>query len=191
MLFEKLVEQHRVHRVVAHGVGLSFFIAHDQIRIHFFNLLSYKSELRCARGVDRLPVMEGNGVQCQERFTGFLHRLDVILEPGGRRHCAELAICIHVNRNAIRRRLTTNASDKCAGLICIADADGVAFASHTIVADVNIPVARGEKPTAPQGDVVAAGGVAIQRLNSIGRIIVAGGVVIERLNTMGRVAVAD
>jgi hypothetical protein len=31
----------------------------------------------------------------------------------------------------------------------------------------------------------------MQRLNSIGRIIVAGGVVIERLNTMGRVAVAD
>src|SRR5215471_6249300 len=40
MLFEKLVEQHRVHLLVAHAVGLSFFIAHHKIRIHLLHILS-------------------------------------------------------------------------------------------------------------------------------------------------------
>ena len=44
---------------------------------------SDKSELGYARGIDLLLVMEGNGFQCQERFTGFIHRVDVILKRGG------------------------------------------------------------------------------------------------------------
>ena len=35
MLFEKLIEQHRVHRVVTHRVNLALLILHDQIRIYF------------------------------------------------------------------------------------------------------------------------------------------------------------
>jgi len=31
MLFKKLVKQHRVHRVVAHGIGLAFFVAHEHL----------------------------------------------------------------------------------------------------------------------------------------------------------------
>ena len=38
MLFEKLVEQHRVHRFVAHAYHLPIFIAHYEIRIHFLYL---------------------------------------------------------------------------------------------------------------------------------------------------------
>ena len=43
MRFEELVEQHRVHLVVAHAVGFSFFVADDKIRIHLVYILGHKS----------------------------------------------------------------------------------------------------------------------------------------------------
>ena len=39
MLFEELVEQHRVHRVVAHGVDLAVLVAHHQVRIYLGHFL--------------------------------------------------------------------------------------------------------------------------------------------------------
>ena len=50
VLFEEFIEQHGVHLIVADTVGFSFFVAHDQIRIHFVNVFGHKSELRCACG---------------------------------------------------------------------------------------------------------------------------------------------
>ena len=41
VLFEELVEQHRVHRLVAHTVRLAFVIASNQIGIHFFDFLGH------------------------------------------------------------------------------------------------------------------------------------------------------
>ena len=46
VLFEELVEQHRVHRVVAHGVDLAVVIAHHQIGIHLGYFLGDQAELR-------------------------------------------------------------------------------------------------------------------------------------------------
>jgi len=43
MLFEELIEQHRVHLIVAHAVGLSIFVAHDEIRIHPGHFLGDKA----------------------------------------------------------------------------------------------------------------------------------------------------
>ena len=51
MLFEKLVEQHRVHRFVANGVRLALFVASHQIGIYFFHLLGHQAELRDAVGI--------------------------------------------------------------------------------------------------------------------------------------------
>src|SRR5689334_5428304 len=42
--FQELVQQHRVHRVVADCVWLSVFIANDQIGIHFFDLLGHQTK---------------------------------------------------------------------------------------------------------------------------------------------------
>ena len=66
------------------------------------------------------------------------------------------------------------------------------FASHTKVADIDIVIASGEIHTGfkAQCDVAAAGSVAIERLNTIGRVVAAGCVAKERLVTVGRVAVA-
>jgi len=41
VLFEELVEQHRVHRLVAHTVRLAFVIASNQIGIHLFDFLGH------------------------------------------------------------------------------------------------------------------------------------------------------
>ena len=46
MLFEKLIEQHRVHRFIAHGVRFSFFVAGHQIGVHLLHLLGHEAELR-------------------------------------------------------------------------------------------------------------------------------------------------
>ena len=51
MLFEELVEHHRVYRFVAHCVWLAIAIGDHQIRIHFRDLLGHQSELRCAVSV--------------------------------------------------------------------------------------------------------------------------------------------
>ncbi len=45
MLFEELVEQHCVHLVVTHAVGLSFLVAHYQVWIHFFHVFGHQSKL--------------------------------------------------------------------------------------------------------------------------------------------------
>ncbi len=51
VLFEKLIEQHRVHCFVAHGVNLALRVFDDQIGIDLFNVLSHQAKLRYGRWV--------------------------------------------------------------------------------------------------------------------------------------------
>src|SRR5207247_9858103 len=51
MFLEELVEQHRVHRFVAHRIDLPIGVATDQIGTHLFHFLRYEADLRDARGV--------------------------------------------------------------------------------------------------------------------------------------------
>ena len=44
--------------------------------------------------------MEGDRVQREDCFAGFIHWLDIILESSGRYHCAKLASCTDDHRNA-------------------------------------------------------------------------------------------
>ena len=80
MLFKKLVEQHRVHLVIAHAVGLSFLVADYKVRIHLLYILSHESELRFACWINLFLVMEGNRRECEQRLAGAVHRLNVFLE---------------------------------------------------------------------------------------------------------------
>jgi hypothetical protein len=41
VLLEELIEQHRVHRVVAYGVDFALFVAHHEVGIHLFNVLGH------------------------------------------------------------------------------------------------------------------------------------------------------
>ena len=45
MLFQKLIEQHGVHRFVAYRIGLAASVASHQIGIHLLDLLGYKAEM--------------------------------------------------------------------------------------------------------------------------------------------------
>src|SRR5260370_22429507 len=97
MLFEKLVEQHRVHRFVANRVNLPGGIENYQVRIHLFYLLSYQAELRDALGVKLVLVAEGHRFERENRFARLVHRLDRFLEPGRGWCRAKLAAAIYDN----------------------------------------------------------------------------------------------
>jgi hypothetical protein len=55
MLFEKLVEQHRIHLIVAHGVWFSFFVGQHERWIHLCDFFGNQTKLRRVFGV-RLVV---------------------------------------------------------------------------------------------------------------------------------------
>jgi hypothetical protein len=59
MLFEELVEQHRVHRFITHTVRLSLLVADHQIGVHLFDLLAYEAELQYSIGIKFVFVVEG------------------------------------------------------------------------------------------------------------------------------------
>ena len=45
MLFEKLVEQHRVHLVVPNALGFSLFVTHDEVGTNLVDVFSHESKL--------------------------------------------------------------------------------------------------------------------------------------------------
>ena len=80
MLFEKLVEQHRVHLIVAHAVRFSFFIMHDQVGIHLLYFLRDEAKLLSAFGLDIRFVTEGYWPKRQQHLTRVAHGLNNLLE---------------------------------------------------------------------------------------------------------------
>src|SRR6266487_2647461 len=111
MLFEKLIEQHRVHLVVAHAVSVSFFITHHQVSLHLFHLFGHKSELRCTRCIDFLLVTESDWFQRKECFASLFHWFNLVFKAsrGGRR--AKLAIRINKYGSAARGRLSKDTAN--------------------------------------------------------------------------------
>src|SRR5262245_60430095 len=45
VLFQKLVEQHRVHRLIANAVNFSLSVTNYEIGVDLFHILSHKAEL--------------------------------------------------------------------------------------------------------------------------------------------------
>src|SRR5437762_10762240 len=79
MLFQKLIEQHRVDVLVAHAVGFSFFVHQYQRRIDLCYFFGNQAKLR---HVGRVPlVMERHWLKGKDRFTGLAHEVNVLLEP--------------------------------------------------------------------------------------------------------------
>src|SRR2546430_12754800 len=138
MLFEELVEQHRVHRLVAHGISFALVITGHQIGVHLFHFLSHKTELRDAFWIHVRFVLEGHRAECQQYVACVAHRLNVLLETlrGG---ChAKLTAAIYNNGRA-RNGRPANASDECRYLgSLLTDANSVGFPSNTSVENVDI-----------------------------------------------------
>ena len=60
MLFQELVQQHRIHRFVAHSVRLALIVASYQSGVDLFHLFSHEAKLRDAIGVKLVLVAEGH-----------------------------------------------------------------------------------------------------------------------------------
>jgi hypothetical protein len=177
VLFQKLVEQHRVDLVVAHRVDFAFTVADDQVGIHLFHILGHQPKLRHALRVNLLLIMEGNGLEREERFAGLVHRLNVIFEPPGRNNGAQLTRSINDDGGCSGRSHTEN----------VADVTGIAHVL-AIGADSNNVIGRADTRAgvSAQGDIPAAGAVQ-ERLITDSRVVDADGVLQERSNTVGRV----
>ena len=80
MFLQKLVEQHRVHCVVAHAINFAIASASHQIGAYLFYILGNQSEADWARRFDLLLVSETHRLEALDYFAAPLHRLDLVLE---------------------------------------------------------------------------------------------------------------
>ena len=92
VLFEEFVEQHCVHRLVAHGVDFPLFITNHQIRIDRFHVLGHQTKLWNPLRVYSVLVTEGDRFERQEHFAGPLHWLNLFFEPSRRGKCTKFAV---------------------------------------------------------------------------------------------------
>src|SRR6266542_716052 len=112
MFFEELIEQHRVHCVVAHGVDLAVLFAHHQVGVHRSHFLSDQTKLRRVFGV--ALVVEHHWLERQDRFASFVHWLDLLLEPARGADRAKLAggVDQHWYGVGVLRLYVANIADK-------------------------------------------------------------------------------
>jgi hypothetical protein len=144
VLFEKLIEQHRVHRFITHGVDPAILITHDEIGIHLGYFLSNQAELRCICLI--ALVVESHWLKREHGFAGLIHWFDLLLKSPRRTHRAQLAVGVYNDTYGVgnSRCHTTNGSDKGSCLRFAPDTDGAGFAGKTKVANVDIVIAGGE-----------------------------------------------
>ena len=139
MLFEKLVDQHRVHLIIAYAVWLSVLVMHHQVRIDLFHILRDESELLCAGRINLLLVSKGNRFQPEECFTDFIHRLDVLLETLRGWSHAKLTENVYDDCRG-GNRYATDSTDKGAYL-AVTDANSICLTTRPACADARIEVA--------------------------------------------------
>ena len=199
VLFEELVEQHRVDLLVAHRVNLAFLVAHYQVGVHLGYFFGDQTKLRWAFLV--VFVAKSHRFERQERFAGAVHRLDLLFEPPRRAQRAELADGVYHDwyRVGNCRCHPANVANKATVAHVFtgkesADADDVSGRGNiaTGLSAQDRVVAAGRvklKGIETVGRVAITGGVAIERVNTVGRVLGAAGVAIERPKTVGRVAV--
>ena len=123
MFFEELIEQHRVHLVIAHGVGVSFFVERHQVGICFRHLLGDQTELPAPVGV--VLVVEGNRLESQNGLAGLIHRFDIVLESPRRGLSAEPSpkIDSHWKVIGVNRRFKDIADIEAVAHVLTSDAD--------------------------------------------------------------------
>src|SRR5215211_1944284 len=80
VLFQKFIEDHRVHLVVANAVRFSFLVARHEIRAYLFHLLGNEPKGERARRFYIRLVAKADGLEVVDYFAGLLHPFDLILE---------------------------------------------------------------------------------------------------------------
>ncbi len=197
MFFQKLIEQHRVHRIITYRIDLAVLVAHDEIRIHSGHFLGNQSKLRRA-GVVAL-IMKRHGFECQNGFADFVHCLNVGLITPRRTRCAELACRVdyHSYRVSVLRCDVANVGDKTAVVYVrtsTTDTDNVGSRGNEhagIIAQGRVGAASGvtRQRATTDGRVEVAGSVTRQRVNAIGGVVATGGVALECVRTLSKRAI--
>src|SRR5947208_11499830 len=143
MFFEKLGEQHRVHRVVADRVWLALLTPLVQVRVHFLHLFGYETELRDASRVKLVLIAEDHRLECKDRFARVVHGLDFLLKASRRGDRPEMASGIDPHRGTRSERRPKNPSNISIRLRAThAEPDCVYLTCDTSVADLDIIAAR-------------------------------------------------
>ena len=196
VLLEELIEQHRVHRVVTHGVDLAVLIPHHQVRIDLRYFLGDKPILRrvCLVAL----VVERHRVEAKDSFAGFLHGFDLLFEPARGANRAQLIGGVDQDWDSrIHRGCKTNVADKAAVAHVrtgVPDSNNVIGCSDPITGtkaqgDIELAVAVSER-TLTNGCTLVPGGVVFERILTNGRVSDARGVEKERSITDGGVVAA-
>src|SRR5439155_22604354 len=117
-------------------------VASDQIGIHLFDFLSHEAELRDALGIELFLITEDDWLEREDRFTGLIHRLNVVLEARRGRNRPQAPIAIDHHRDAAGHRCIPDAGDHGFRLgSLLADADGIGLASYSLVANIDVVTA--------------------------------------------------
>ena len=183
MFLEKLVEQHRVDRVVSHTVDLPVFIPDCEARIDLSHLLGDEAIFKTLAWIDLFLVSEGYRLERKQGLAGIVHRLDgLFVTARGSRVTKQTSG--HVHGNGVRSATTYRAG------VNIADVGVIGLPSDTRHpgADIDVTVTRccQDPRLEPQGGVVVASSV-IQRATPAGRVVIASRIGKERGTTDGHV----
>ena len=180
MLFEELVEQHGVDRVVADGLGVALLIAGDQLGADLGHVLCNQAKEKRACGIHLLLVAKSDRFKRKKPFARVAYRLNLLLVTARGHQGSQFAVYIDVHCSVTRDRSVN-----------VADPSGVVRASNTwdALADAHIAIARGEVKSGAiaQGGIVAAG-IAIEGVKTNGGVAATGGVALEGGNTVRCIA---
>jgi hypothetical protein len=80
VLFEELIEQHRVHLIVTHSIDVTAFVADHEVRVCLFYVFGHESELLYAFSINLLLIAEGNRFEREQRFARFVHWFDLLFK---------------------------------------------------------------------------------------------------------------
>jgi hypothetical protein len=104
MFFEKLVEQHCVHLVVAHAVRFSFVIAHYQVRINLFHFFGHENEEYArfprSRALKRVP-----SATWQQMKTSYASGIIGLREIARNMHIPEGTVLARAKREGWTRKI--------------------------------------------------------------------------------------
>ena len=145
MFLEELIEQHRVHFLVAHGERLTLVVGHHEIGIYLRYFLCYQPELRRSFRVKLFLVAESHRFQRKDGFARLVHRLDCLFVANRRGPDTKLTIGVYPNRRPPGDRHPSNTGHEGRGLgSARADADGIRLGTSTLVSNLDIIVACSE-----------------------------------------------